>query len=213
MITEYWRCKLYWMPNANLHNAQGTPSQLQDANLYKHAAVPDIKNVCTAHNRASYVTCHASHILSNHVSPEVIHSYAQRTCCLWRIPTFHKFTININPDLENKLWTKAYRFKSRFSLIKRFYCKFLPAYLPYLAFVRNCKASFPGEIRTMIANTGLTALLYLISGKIPVRAEPPSLLSFIFSLTTYCDIAHWHSTYAYVATYLTRGPAQGLGSL
>ncbi|KAK2091801.1 hypothetical protein P7K49_031085, partial [Saguinus oedipus] len=44
----------------------GTPSQLQDANLYKHAAVPDINNACTVDNHTSYVTCRASHILPRH---------------------------------------------------------------------------------------------------------------------------------------------------
>lgn len=81
---------------------------------------PDIVTACTAHNHASCVNCCASHILLSHVSPEGIHSYAQRTCCLLSISSFHKFSININPDLENKLWTKANHLKNRFSLMRRF---------------------------------------------------------------------------------------------
>lgn len=135
-------CEARWTPYANLHSAQGTSSQLQDANLYKHAAVPDIKNACTAHNHASYVTCHASHILPIHVFPEDIHSYAVKTCCLLSISTFHKFTININPDLENKLWTKANHLKNRFSLMRRFTLSFSPpTFLTWLS--RKSQSIFP----------------------------------------------------------------------
>lgn len=60
---------------------------------------------------------------------------------------------------------------------------FLPAHLPYLAIVKNCKAFFPGDIHAMAANTSLRALFYLISGEMPVMAEPGSPLPFICSLS------------------------------
>lgn len=56
--------------------------------------------------------------------------------------------------------------------MKRFTVSFSLPTFPYLAFMRNWKASFPGEIHPMIANTGLRALLDLISGEIPVKTEP-----------------------------------------
>ena len=65
---------------------------------------------------------------------------------------------------------------------------FLPAYLPFLAVVRNGKASFPGEIHTVTANTGWRAPFYLIRGEIPVMAEPHSPVSFISSLITYVTL-------------------------
>lgn len=89
-----------------------------------------------------YLPC--KHILLSHVSPEDIHSHAQRTCCLLSISAFHKFTININPDLENKLWTKENRLKNRFSLMRGFsVSSSQPTFS--LAFVRNCEATFPGD--------------------------------------------------------------------
>lgn len=65
----------------------------------------------------------------------------------------------------------------------------LPAYFPLLAVVRNCKASFPGEIHTMTTNTGWRALFYLIRGEIPVMAEPHSTLS-LFPLQSLTVILH-----------------------
>lgn len=89
-----------------------------------------------------YLSC--KHILPSHASPEDIHSHAQRTCCLLSISSFHKFTININPDLENKLWTKENRLKNRFSLMRGFsVSSSQPTF--YLAFVRNCEATFSGD--------------------------------------------------------------------
>lgn len=71
--------------------------------------------------------------------PRGQHSYAQKTCCLLSISTFHKFTININPDLENKLWTKANRLKNRFSLMRRFTLSFSPpTFLTWLSWKLQC---------------------------------------------------------------------------
>lgn len=133
MLTEYM--KLWAILNSLCKSSQypGDSISTSDANLYKCAVVPDIKNACTDHNYSSYVTCHTDLILTNHVSPEDISGYAQRSCCLLSIPTFHKFTININPDLENKIRAKGNCLKNRFSLTKRFtVCFSLPTILTWL---------------------------------------------------------------------------------
>lgn len=118
-------CKSSQCPGDSISTSRCKPLQA--------CSCSSINNACTVHNHTSYVTCRASHILRRHVSPEDRQSYAQKTCCFLSISTFHKFTININPDLEKKLWTKANHLKSRFSLMRRFAVSFSqPTFLTWL---------------------------------------------------------------------------------
>lgn len=103
MITEYM--KLWAILNSLCKSSQCPRDSIStsDANLYKHAAVPDIKNACTAHNHSSYVTCYPDLILPNHVSPEDISGYAQRSCCLLSISTFHKLILILTLKISGEL--------------------------------------------------------------------------------------------------------------